>query len=72
MGKQIEETLTHTLKELHLPAIRECYREQSEIARAESFGYEQYLLGLTDQECEAWRQRDRDRWSWFSSLDAQR
>jgi DNA replication protein DnaC len=57
MGKQIETRLTHTLKELHLPAIRECYPEQSEIARAESLSYEQYLLGLMNFECEARREK---------------
>lgn len=53
MERQIE----RNLKELHLPAIRECYEEQSEVARAESFSYEQYLLGLTDQECETRREK---------------
>ena len=57
MGKQIETRLTHSLKELHLPAIRECYPEQSEAARAESLSYEQYLLGLVDVECEARREK---------------
>jgi len=57
MGKQIETRLTHSLKELHLPAIRECFPEQSEAARAESLSYEQYLLGLMDVECEARREK---------------
>jgi DNA replication protein DnaC len=57
MGKQIETNLTHALKELHLPAIREYYPEQSKIARAESLSYEQYLLGLMDVECEARREK---------------
>jgi DNA replication protein DnaC len=57
MGKQIETSLTHALKELHLPAIRECYSEQSKVARAESLSYEQYLLGLLDVECETRREK---------------
>lgn len=57
MGEQIETRLTHSLRELHLPAIRECYPEQSEVARAESLSYEQYLLGLVDVECEARREK---------------
>jgi len=57
MERQIETGLTHCLKELHLPAIRECYREQSEVARAESLSYEQYLLGLMHHECEARRDK---------------
>jgi DNA replication protein DnaC len=57
MEKQIETRLTHCLKELRLAAIRECYHEQSEVARAESLSYEQYLLGLTHFECEARREK---------------
>ena len=57
MGEQIDSRLTHALKELHLPAIRECYGDQSKVARAESLSYEQYLLGLMDVECEARREK---------------
>jgi len=57
MGEQIENRLTHALKELHLPAIRECYGEQSNVARAESLSYEQYLLDLMDVECEVRREK---------------
>lgn len=57
MGKPIEARLTHALKQLHLPAIRECYGEQSKVARAESLSYEQYLLGLLDVECETRREK---------------
>ena len=53
MNRQID----HNLRELHLPAIRECYKEQSEVALAESFSYEQYLMGLTEYECEARREK---------------
>ncbi len=34
--------LTECLKDLHLPAIRECYLEQSDMARRESLTYEQF------------------------------
>jgi DNA replication protein DnaC len=57
MEKQIESKLTHALKELHLPAIRESYPEQSEVARAESLSYEQYLLSLMGVECDARREK---------------
>ena len=53
----MERQIHTSLKELHLPAIRECYQEQSEVARAESFSYEQYLLGLIEHECEARREK---------------
>jgi DNA replication protein DnaC len=53
----MDRQLDHNLRELHLPAIRECYKEQSEVALAESFSYEQYLMGLTEQECEARREK---------------
>jgi DNA replication protein DnaC len=57
MEKQIKGKLTHCLRELHLPAIRECFQEQSEVARAESLSYEQYLLGLVQYECEVRRDK---------------
>lgn len=57
MEKLIGTRLTDALKELHLPAIRECYPEQSKVARAESLSYEQYLLGLMDVECESRREK---------------
>jgi DNA replication protein DnaC len=50
--KQIKEKLVDCLKELHLPAVRECYQEHSDVARSESLSYEQYLLGLVEYECE--------------------
>jgi DNA replication protein DnaC len=40
------------LKQLHLPAIRECYQERSTIARKESYSYERYLLDLIQEECD--------------------
>ena len=57
MEKQINSKVTHCLRELHLPAIREIYKEQSEVARNESLSYEQYLLCLMQYECEARRDK---------------
>lgn len=57
MEKQIKAKLAHCLKELHLPAVRECYQEHSDVARAESLSYEQYLLGLVEYECEIRRDK---------------
>lgn len=48
----MEKQLDHSLRQLHLPAIRASYREQADIARAESFSYEQYLLNLIGYECQ--------------------
>ena len=49
----MEKQIDVRLKELHLPAIRECYKEQSQVARSESYSYEQYLLSLVDHESES-------------------
>lgn len=57
MEKQINSRITHCLTELHLPGIRECYQEQSDVARSESLSYEQYLLGLMQHECETRRDK---------------
>jgi DNA replication protein DnaC len=57
MEKQIHTTISHCLKELHLPGVRECYQDQSEVARNESLSYEQYLLGLMQYECEMRREK---------------
>ena len=57
MEKQIHTSVSHCLKELHLPGVRECYQDQSEVARNESLSYEQYLLGLMQYECEMRREK---------------
>ena len=44
--------LHHALRELHLPAFREFYRSEAELARQESLSHEHYLLELTRKECE--------------------
>jgi DNA replication protein DnaC len=55
MGEQQSIDLTQYLKELRLPAIRDCYQDQAEQARRETLSYEQYLLGLVETEREVRR-----------------
>jgi DNA replication protein DnaC len=46
------------LKGLHMPTIRRSYEEMADQARAESWGYEHYLLQLLNLECEVrWQNR---------------
>lgn len=46
------------LKSLHMPTMRHSYEEVAEQARAESWGYEKYLLQLLSLECEVrWQNR---------------
>lgn len=52
----MDKQLTECLKELRLPTMRECYKVQAEMARRESFSYEQYLLDIAEREREARRQ----------------
>ena len=49
------------LKELHMPTMRACFAEAAAVARAESLGFEEYLLELTRHECEARRQNRIER-----------
>jgi DNA replication protein DnaC len=57
-GEQQSIELTQYLKELRLPAIRDCYQDLAEQARAEALSYEQYLLCLVETEREArWHNR---------------
>ena len=44
--------LQSNLKELHLPTMRESFSALAEQARQEALSYEQYLLELTQRECE--------------------
>jgi DNA replication protein DnaC len=53
----MEKEIQTNLRELHLPAIRACYKEQSDLARAESYSYEQYLLNLIGYECQTRREK---------------
>ena len=46
------------LKGLHMPTMRRSYEEMADQARAESWGYEHYLLQLLNLECEVrWQNR---------------
>jgi len=47
--------LAEQLKELHLPAMRAGFEELARQAQQESQSYEQYLLGLTERECQSRR-----------------
>jgi DNA replication protein DnaC len=53
--------LIENLKELHLPTMRGCFEAQARQAQQESQSYEQYLLGLTEREIEARRDRRIER-----------
>jgi len=55
---QIRTALMENLKELHLPAMRECFEQAAQQAEKETLSYEQYLLQLTQRECES-RRRNR-------------
>ena len=59
--QKLKTRLEESLRELHLPTVRECYEEEADRARAETLGYEQYLLQVAERECEARRQRAIER-----------
>lgn len=67
-SKQIQANLTLCLKELHLPTVRECYAQQAQTAKQESYGYERYLLELMESECEARKQNRISRYLRESKL----
>ncbi|MGD9486673.1 MAG: IS21-like element helper ATPase IstB [Calditrichaceae bacterium] len=64
----MEKLIQNSLRELHLPAIRACYKEQSDVARTESYSYEQYLLNLIEYECQMRREKRIDRFLRESGL----
>lgn len=50
--------IVNHLKSLHMPTMRRSYEEMADQARAESWGYELYLLQLLNLECEVrWQNR---------------
>lgn len=54
----VHDQITDRLKSLHMPTIRRSYEEVADQARAESWGYEKYLLQLLSLECEVrWQNR---------------
>jgi DNA replication protein DnaC len=54
---EVRATLVGCLKDLHLPAFRSGYEELARQAQQESHSYEQYLLGLSQRECQERRDR---------------
>lgn len=52
MTADIHAELAPYLRELHLPAFRECYQDEADLARRESLSYERYLLELAIKESE--------------------
>ena len=51
--QRLKPELTACLKELHLPAVRECYEDEAHRARSEGLSCEQYLLEIMRREREA-------------------
>jgi len=66
----VKAVLTERLRELHLPAFRECFSEEADRARKASSSYERYLLELADREAEARRQNRIERLLRASKLPA--
>src|SRR5580700_5533648 len=54
--RNVKTDLTEYLRELHLPAIRRCFEEQARQAERETLSYEQYLLDLSERECQERRE----------------
>ncbi len=53
-----QEQIITNLKQLYMPTVRRSYEEIAGQARAESWSYEQYLLELSNIECETrWQNR---------------
>ena len=48
----IKADLTQSLRNLHLPTIRQCYEEVARQAEREQLSYERYLHELVQRECE--------------------
>ena len=52
---QIRTALLENLKTLHLPTMRDCLEQAAQHAEKETLSYEQYLLELSERECESRR-----------------
>jgi DNA replication protein DnaC len=52
---QIKTALLENLKELHLPTMRACFEQSAQRAENETLSYDQYLLELTERECDCRR-----------------
>jgi len=57
----VKSTLVARLRELHLPTFRETFETAASRAAAETSSYEQYLLELSERECESRRGNRIDR-----------
>lgn len=57
----IRSQLIDDLKELRLPAMRDCYEQEAQRAQQEALSYEQYLFELAERECQARRQHRVER-----------
>jgi hypothetical protein len=57
-GAPVRTALVDNLTDLHLPAMRGGFEESARRAEKETLSYEQYLLKLTERECEM---RDKNR-----------
>jgi DNA replication protein DnaC len=55
-AQAVRTALVEHLKELHLPTMRACFEESARRAEKETLSYEQYLLELTERECQTRRQ----------------
>jgi DNA replication protein DnaC len=55
-GSELHGFLAQCLKELRLPTMRACYKEEAEQARQESLSHEHYLAELAEREREVRRQ----------------
>ena len=52
-GTPVRAALLEQLTTLHLPTMRTCFEDTARRAEQETLSYEQYLLQLTERECEA-------------------
>ncbi len=50
--RDVKKTLTAYLRQLHLPTFRESFEELAHRAVQETLSYEQYLLELSERECQ--------------------
>ncbi len=64
--------IIESLKELHLPTMRQLYKVESENALKESLSYEEYLLELLEREIDVRRQNRIDRFLRESKLPAEK
>ena len=57
-GTPVRAALLENLTNLHLPSMRACFEDAARRAEKETLSYEQYLLELSERECES-RERNR-------------